>query len=39
MPGFANYVLLPNNWWIIGAACVLLLLFLRLRVWQLCRPE
>ena len=37
--GFAHYELLPANWWIIGSACVLLLLFLRLRTWQLCRPD
>jgi len=38
-PGFENYELLPANWWIIGAACVALLLFIRVRIWQLCRPE
>jgi ABC-type transport system involved in multi-copper enzyme maturation permease subunit len=38
-PGFAEYELLPANWWIIGAACVALLGFLVLRTWQLCRPE
>jgi ABC-type transport system involved in multi-copper enzyme maturation permease subunit len=38
-PGFTGYELLPANWWIIGGACVALLAFLRLRVWQLCRPE
>jgi hypothetical protein len=38
-PGFASYALLPANWWIIGSACVALLLLLRLRVWQLYRPE
>jgi hypothetical protein len=39
MPGFANYDLLPLNWWIIGTACLALLVFIRLRTWQLCRPE
>jgi ABC-type transport system involved in multi-copper enzyme maturation permease subunit len=39
MPGFSDYALLPANWWIVGAASVLLLLFLRLRLWQLSRPE
>jgi ABC-type transport system involved in multi-copper enzyme maturation permease subunit len=39
MPGFADYDLLPLNWWIIGSACVALLVFIRLRTWQLCRPE
>jgi ABC-type transport system involved in multi-copper enzyme maturation permease subunit len=38
-PGFAQYQLLPLNWWIIGSACVALLAFLGLRTWQLCRPE
>ena len=37
--GFAQYELLPVNWWIIGAACVALLIFLCVRVWQLYRPE
>jgi ABC-type transport system involved in multi-copper enzyme maturation permease subunit len=38
-PGFASYELLPLNWWIIGSACVSLVLFLALRTWQLYRPE
>jgi ABC-type transport system involved in multi-copper enzyme maturation permease subunit len=38
-PGFAEYELLPLNWWIVGAACLALLAFLRLRTWQLYRPE
>jgi hypothetical protein len=38
-PGFTEYELLPLNWWIIGSACVALLLFLAVRVWQLCRPD
>jgi ABC-type transport system involved in multi-copper enzyme maturation permease subunit len=39
-PGwFEGYDLLPANWWIIGGACVALLAFLRVRVWQLYRPE
>lgn len=38
-PGFNHYELLPFNWWIIGAACVALLLFLTVRTWQLYRPE
>jgi ABC-type transport system involved in multi-copper enzyme maturation permease subunit len=37
--GFTDYALLPANWWIIGSACLLLLLFLRVRTWQLYRPE
>jgi ABC-type transport system involved in multi-copper enzyme maturation permease subunit len=38
-PGFAHYDLLPANWWVIGSACLVLLLFLSVRTWQLCRPE
>ena len=38
-PGFTRYELLPANWWVVGSACVALLLFLCLRVWQLCRPS
>jgi ABC-type transport system involved in multi-copper enzyme maturation permease subunit len=38
-PGFTQYELLPANWWITGWACAILLLFLTLRTWQLCRPE
>jgi ABC-type transport system involved in multi-copper enzyme maturation permease subunit len=39
MPGLAPYELLPANWWIIGPACLALLVLVRLRVWQLYRPE
>jgi ABC-type transport system involved in multi-copper enzyme maturation permease subunit len=38
-PGFSQYELLPANWWIIGSACVALVIFLAVRTWQLCRPE
>jgi hypothetical protein len=38
-PGFAGYDLLPLNWWVIGGACVALLVVLGVRTWQLCRPE
>jgi ABC-type transport system involved in multi-copper enzyme maturation permease subunit len=38
-PGFAQYDLLPTNWWITGAASVALLLFIGLRMWQLWRPK
>jgi ABC-type transport system involved in multi-copper enzyme maturation permease subunit len=38
-PGFASYNLLPLNWWIMGASCGALLVFLRVRVWLLYRPE
>ena len=39
MPGFKDYELLPLNWWIVGSACVALLVFLVVRTWRLCRPE
>jgi ABC-type transport system involved in multi-copper enzyme maturation permease subunit len=38
-PGFTRYELHPNNWWVIGSACVVMLVFLAVRVRQLCRPE
>jgi ABC-type transport system involved in multi-copper enzyme maturation permease subunit len=38
-PGFKDYQLLPVNWWVVGSACVALLVFLGLRAWQLCRPD
>ncbi|HEY7312317.1 MAG TPA: ABC transporter permease subunit [Gemmataceae bacterium] len=38
-PGFVSYELLPINWWIIGSACMVLLIFLGARTWQLYRPE
>jgi hypothetical protein len=38
-PGFAEYALLPANWWITGGVCVALLMLLTVRTWQLCRPE
>jgi ABC-type transport system involved in multi-copper enzyme maturation permease subunit len=37
--GFAEYDLLPMNWWLVGGACLALLLVLAVRTWQLCRPE
>jgi hypothetical protein len=39
MPGFTEYELLPANWWIVGAACVVLVGFLWLRTWQLFRTD
>ncbi len=38
-PGFAQYNLLPANWWILGTSCVGLLAFLFFRIWQLSRPQ
>lgn len=39
MPGFTQYDLLPANWWIMGAGCVVLLLFLAVRTRLLFRPD
>jgi ABC-type transport system involved in multi-copper enzyme maturation permease subunit len=38
-PGFTEYNLVFANWWLIGSACVILLVFLNVRTWRLCRPE
>jgi len=38
-PGFTQYELLPLNWWIIGTTCAVLVAFICVRTWQLCRPE
>ena len=38
-PYFTEYDLLPANWWIIGAACAALLVFLWFRTWQLFRMD
>jgi ABC-type transport system involved in multi-copper enzyme maturation permease subunit len=38
-PGFTGYDLVSLNWWVVGSACVALLIFLGVRTWQLCRPE
>jgi ABC-type transport system involved in multi-copper enzyme maturation permease subunit len=38
-PGFTEYNLIFANWLLIGAACVILLVFLNVRTWRLCRPE
>lgn len=38
-PGFAEYQLLPSNWWIIGSASVVLLAIIMVRVRRLYRPE
>ena len=37
--GFTEYDLIPANWWFVGSACFVLLVVLRVRVWQLSRPE
>lgn len=38
-PGFTQYELLPANWWVVGSACVALLVMLGVRIWWLTRPE
>jgi ABC-type transport system involved in multi-copper enzyme maturation permease subunit len=38
-PGFTQYDLLPVSWWATGAVCTVLVLFIAMRLWQLCRPE
>jgi ABC-type transport system involved in multi-copper enzyme maturation permease subunit len=38
-PGFGDYQLVPANWWVIGSACVALIIVLLLRTRQLYRPE
>ena len=38
-PGFAEYDLLPANWWFLTGACVALAAFLLARTWQLTRPQ
>jgi ABC-type transport system involved in multi-copper enzyme maturation permease subunit len=38
-PNFTQYDLLPLNWWIIGTACLVLIVFICARTWQLCRPD
>lgn len=38
-PGFTGYDLLPVNWWLTGAASLVLLAVLVVRTRQLCRPE
>jgi hypothetical protein len=38
-PGFTEYHLLPMNWYLLGAASVVLLIVLVVRTRQLCRPD
>jgi ABC-type transport system involved in multi-copper enzyme maturation permease subunit len=38
-PGFAQYHLLPANWWLLAGACLVLLSFLFFRTWQLTQPR
>jgi len=39
VPGFSQYRLVPASWWITGVATAVCLLILRVRVWQLTRPQ
>lgn len=39
MPGFAQYNLVPANWWITGYLSLFLLLVLVGQTWRLTRPE
>ncbi|MGE3316409.1 MAG: ABC transporter permease [Planctomycetaceae bacterium] len=39
LPGFAEYRLVPANWWIIGFASLVCLVVLCARVWKLTRPQ
>ncbi len=36
---FAQYDLVPANWWCMGYACVFLLVVLVVQTWRLCRPQ
>ncbi len=38
-PGFADYDLVPANWWICGGVCVASLAVLVWRVWRLSQPR
>ena len=39
VPGFAEYDLLPANWWFVGWACAGCLVVLTVQIWRLTRPE
>jgi len=39
MPGFKNYVLVPDAWWVAGTICVAALIVYAVQVWRLLRPE
>lgn len=38
-PGFKEYQILPANWWIMGAGCVVCLVVLVIQTWRLSRPQ
>jgi hypothetical protein len=37
--GFADYRLVPLNWWLLGGATIGLLFLLRFQTWRLMRPD
>ena len=39
MPGFKNYVLVPDAWWVAGTICVAAGIVYAIQVWRLLRPE
>ena len=38
-PGFSQYNLVPNNWWLLGTLCLSLICVLTIRVRKLLRPD
>ena len=38
-PGFGQYALVPNNWWLLGTLCVVLMTVLVFRVRALLKPD
>jgi hypothetical protein len=38
-PGFAEYDLIPANWWFLGFASLTALLVLTVQTWRLSRPQ
>jgi ABC-type transport system involved in multi-copper enzyme maturation permease subunit len=39
VPGFAEYNLVPANWWFIAGACAACLAVLSIQTWRLVRPQ
>ena len=39
VPGFANYNLIPANWWWTAYLCVVCALILLVQTWRLTRPQ
>jgi ABC-type polysaccharide/polyol phosphate export permease len=38
-PGFSNYNLVPDNWWLTGYCCVFFAFVLLIQTWRLTRPR